>query len=301
MINVDSISILHELLGCEKPRHPLITAIDFDSIKPGKEFYNNSYSLNFYVITLKNNSECELKYGRQYYDFREGSLIFKKPGQILTIGEYTENSNGNGWMLCVHPDLIRGSSLWNKISDYSFFEYEANEALHLSDSEKEIIEGLIKNIRIEYSANLDSYSGELIVSNLEVLLNYVNRFYGRQFITRTFVNKDSVAKFKILLKEECTVELIERFGQPSVKRLAQAIGYSPNYLSDMLKKETGKTAQEYIKLQVLELAENLLLTTKEPIYQIAEKLGFEQPSSFTKFIKVQLGVSPVDFRKQHML
>jgi AraC-type DNA-binding domain-containing proteins len=301
MINIDSISILHELLGCEKPKHPLITVIDFDSIKPSEELYNNSYSLNFYVISQKNNSDCELKYGRQYYDFREGSLIFTAPGQILTVGEYYDNPNTNGWMLCVHPDLIKGSSLWHKISEYSFFEYEANEALHLSDAEKETIESIVKNIRIEYSANLDSYSGELIVSNLEVLLNYAKRFYGRQFITRTFVNKDSVGKFKILLKEECTVELIEKFGQPSVKRLAQAIGYSPNYLSDMLKKETGKTAQEYIKLQVLELAENLLLNTKEPIYQIAEKLGFEQPSSFTKFIKTQLGVSPVDFRKQHVL
>lgn len=301
MINIDSVSILHESLGCEKPKHPLITVIDFNSVKPSEEFYNNSYSLNFYSISLKNNPECELKYGRHYYDFREGSLIFTKPEQVLTIGEYYENIDSNGWILCVHPDLIRGSSLWHKISEYSFFEYEANEALHLSDAEKEIIEGLIKNIRVEYSANLDSYSGELIVSNLEVLLNYANRFYSRQFITRTFVNKDSVEKFKILLKEECTVDSIERFGQPSVKKLEQAIGYSPNYLSDMLKKETGKTAQEYIKLQVLELAENLLLTTRDPIYQIAEKLGFEQPSSFTKFIKAQLGLSPVDFRKQHML
>jgi len=299
MINVDSVSILHQLLGCEKPKHPLITVIDLDSVKPGETFYNNSYVLNFYLISLKNNSDCELIYGRQYYDFREGSLIFTAPGQVLTIGESYENENSDGWMLCVHPDLIRGSSLWRKMSEYSFFEYEANEALHLSDAEKEIINNLVKNIQIEYSANLDAHSADLIVSNSEVLLNYAKRFYGRQFITRRIANKESIDKFEALLKEKCSLEVIEKLRQPSVKGLAHSMGYSPNYLSDMLKKETGKTVQEHIKLQILVLAENLLLTSNEPIYRIADKLGFEQPSSFTKFIKAQYGLSPVEFRKRH--
>ena len=300
MINVDSISTLHELLGCEKPRHPLITLIDFDKINPSEECYNSSLMINFYMISLKNNPDCELKYGRQYYDFREGSLIFTAPGQVLTAGgERPESGNANGWMLCVHPELIRGSSLWRKMAEYSFFEYEANEALHLSDLEKETVERIVRNIQAEYSGNLDSYSNDLIVSNLEVLLNYAKRFYGRQFITRTTVHKEAVAKFEMLLQEQCTVEVIEKVGLPSVKGLAKAMGYSPNYLSDMLKKQTGKTAQEYIKLRILELAENLLLTTGEPIYRIADKLGFEHPASLTKFFKAQLGVSPVDFRKRH--
>ncbi len=305
MINIDSISILSELLGCEKPKHPLITVIDFDNInpaniKPGEKYSDTSVTLDFYVISLKNGPDCDLKYGRQYYDFSEGSLIFTAPGQELASGggRY-EGEKTDGWMLCIHPDLIKGSSLWRKISEYSFFEYEANEALHLSDSEKDIIEGLIKNIKVEYSANLDSYSSELIISNLEVLLNYAKRFYGRQFITRMAVNKEVVIRFEMLLKNQCTLEVIERLGQPSVKGIAQAMSYSPNYLSDMLKKETGKTVQEYIKLHVLELAENLLLTTQEPIYRIAEMLGFDQPSSFTKFIKAQYGVTPIDFRKRH--
>lgn len=301
MITIDSISTLHELLGCEKPKHPLITLIDLDNLKPSEKHYNVSFILNFYMISLKNTPECELKYGRKYYDFREGSLIFTAPGQELAMGEKYEGKKTKGWMLCVHPDLIMGSSLWHKMSTYSFFEYEANEALHLSDMEREIIERIVKNIQVEFSGNLDVYSRDLIVSNLEVLLNYAKRFYGRQFITRTVVCKDSVEKFKILLDEQCSVDVIEQLGTPSVKELAKAMGYSPNYLSDMLKKETGKTAQEYIKLRVLELAENLLLTTKEPIYRIADKLGFEQPSSLTKFFKAQLGISPADFRKQHTI
>lgn len=300
MINIDSISILHELLGCEKPKHPLITLIDLDNIRPGDEYYNVPFTLNYYMISLKNNPECELKYGRKYFDFHEGSLIFTAPGQVLSIGERHKNRKANGWMLCFHPDLIRGTSLWNKMSEYSFFEYEANEALHLSDLEKEIIERIVMNIQVEYSQNLDIYSNDLIVSNLEVLLNYAKRFYGRQFITRTVVCKESVAKFIVILKEQCSIEKIKEIGMPSVKGLAEAMGYSANYLSDMLKKDTGKTAQEYIKLQVFDIAKELLLTTKEPIYSIADKLGFEQPSSFTKFFKVQAGVSPIDFRNRHI-
>ncbi len=300
MIHVDSISTLHELLGCEKPRHPLITWIDLAGVNPSEKCFNTSLLLNFYMISLKNSPDCELKYGRQYYDFREGSLIFAAPGQVLETGAESRGSaKMSGWMLCVHPDLIRGSSLWRKMPEYSFFEYEANEALHLSDHEKEVFERIVQNIQVEYSGNIDAYSHDLNIANLEVLLNYAKRFYGRQFITRANIYKESVANFEKLLQEQCNAENIEKVGPPSVKGLAKTMGYSPNYLSDMLKKETGKTAQEYIKLRLLELAEQLLLTTKEPIYRIAEKLGFEQPGSLTKFFKVQLGVSPIDFRKRH--
>lgn len=302
MMEINSISYLCKLLGCESPKHPLISIIDFGSIKTLENFTNITYIQNFYVISLKNGTDCELKYGRKNYDFSEGTLVFTAPGQILATGEgkIRPRARSDGWMLCVHPDLIKGTSLWRKMSNYGYFEYEAYEALHLSDAEKEIVERTIENIKTEYSQNIDTYSRDLILSNLEVLLNYANRFYNRQFITRTTVNKEIIKQFNRLLDEQCSLDILEHEGQPTVKRLAANMGYSPNYLSDMLKKETGKTTQEHIKLKVMELAEDLLRTTNEPIYLIAEKLGFEAPSSFTKFIKSQYGVTPVEFRKQQI-
>ena len=301
MLNIDSLSLLCELLGCEKPKHPLIAVVNFNSIKTLEKFSKASYVQNFYVISMKNGIDCELKYGRQAYDFNEGSLVCTSPGQILESGgDKTQPSEAaEGWMLCIHPELMRGTSLWHKMPGYSFFEYKAHEALHLSESEKAIVERTVANIREEYSANIDTYSKDLIVSNLEVLLNYANRFYGRQFITRTNINKGIVLQFDALLQKRCAPNTLEHQGQPSVKELAGAMGYSPNYLSDMLKKETGKTTQEHIKLQIMALAESLLRTTDEPVYLIADKLGFEQPASFTKFIKAQYGVTPVSLRKQY--
>ncbi|MEJ8305163.1 AraC family transcriptional regulator [Saccharibacillus sacchari] len=296
MMPIDSISALHELLGCGKPAHPLITVIPFENIRTPENIATNALALDFYVISHKNNPDCELRYGRRSYDFREGSLIFTAPGQIMSGGG-TYEGRTEGWMLCIHPDLIRGSSLWRKMPEYGFFEYESSEALHLSEAEKETVERLVENIRTEYGGNLDAHSRDLIVSNLELLLNYADRFYGRQFLTRTAVGKQAIVRFEELLDACFVADRIENCGVPSVKSLAQDMGYSPNYLSDMLKKETGKTAQEHIKLKLADLAEHLLLASGEPIYRISEKLGFEQPSSFTKFVKAQFGVSPVDYRK----
>lgn len=300
MIDINSISHLLKLLECEKPKHPLIAAVDYKDIGTFDNFQNVTYSQNFYVISLKHDEECEIKYGRQYYDFDEGSLVFTAPGQILSAGKgkISSQENAEGWMLCIHPDLIKGTSLWHKMPEYGFFEYEANEALHLSEEEKKTIEHTIEIIKSEYSKNIDPYSKDLIISNLEVLLNFSNRFYNRQFITRININNEVAAQFDTLLNEQCSVDVLKQKGQPTVKELAAIIGYSPNYLSDMLKKATGKTTQEHIKIRVAELAESQLLTTNKPIHVIAEELGFDEPSSFTKFIKTQYGVAPAEFRKQ---
>ncbi|PAB61420.1 AraC family transcriptional regulator [Anaeromicrobium sediminis] len=296
MVEIHSISVFHELLGYEKPKHPLITLIDFNNMKPRIEYINTKYVTGYYTIALKKGKGCGMKYGRGYYDFSEGSLMFLSPGQVAVVEE--SSSEMEGWMLCFHPDLIRGSSLGNKIDEYTFFSYDTSEALHLSENEKEVITNIVQSIKKEYSQNIDIYSQDLIVSNIEMLLNYSKRFYGRQFITRNNVNKDLITRFHMLLRRCFEEENLVEKGIPTVKYIAKEMGYSTNYLSDLLKKETGKNTQEHIQFQLVEMAKNLLLGTNEPISQIGFMLGFEYPSHFSKFFKQKTGMSPVSYRKK---
>jgi AraC-like DNA-binding protein len=297
IIRIDSISILHELLGYEKPKHPLITLIDLDNIHPKKEYKNTQIVMGFYSIALKNCIKCDIKYGRGYYDFREGSLMFMAPEQILVVDDGIDRTENEGWMLCFHPDLIRKSTLGSRIEEFTFFSYDVSEALHLSEKEKKIITNIVDTIETEFSQNIDVYSQDLIVSNIEVLLNYSKRFYGRQFITRTSANKDVISRFDKLMRNYFNSKNLEEKGIPSVKYLAKEMGYSTNYLSDLLKKETDKNTQEYIQLYLIEKAKTLLLGTSEPIYQIAYMLGFQYPAHFSKFFKTKTGMSPMAFRK----
>ncbi|MCT4620761.1 MAG: helix-turn-helix domain-containing protein [Marinisporobacter sp.] len=297
IIRIDSISMLHELLGYDKPMHPLITLINLNNINPMEKYQSKQLVTGFYTITLKKGKNCGLRYGRQYYDFSEGSLMFMAPEQV-TMVEYNHNeAEIEGWMLCFHPDLIRKSGLGRKMEEFTFFSYDVNEALHLSEKEKQIITNIVDTIKTEFSQNIDVYSQDLIVSNIEVLLNYSKRFYGRQFITRTTANKDVISRFDKLMRDHFNSKSLEEKGIPSVKYLAKEMGYSTNYLSDLLKKETGKNAQEHIHLYLVEKAKTLLLGTSEPIYQIAYMLGFEYPAHFSKFFKSKTGMSPMAFRK----
>ncbi|VBB08599.1 Hypothetical protein LUCI_3877 [Lucifera butyrica] len=301
ILRVESISLLHEIFGYDKPKHPLISLIDLTHISPVSKYQHMQVVTGLYTISLKNGINCDVKYGRQYYDFDEGSLVFMAPGQVTMVeyGSYDKviTDGKENWMLCFHPDLIRKSKLGSKINEYSFFSYDVNEALHLSEYEKNIVTSIVRSIEHEYCQNIDVYSQDVIISNIELLLNHCNRFYGRQFITRSTINKDVVSQFETLIRNQIDLECLEEKGIPSVKSLAHELGYSPNYLSDLLKKETGKNVQEHIQLHLVEKAKTLLLNTSEPVYQISYRLGFEYPSHFSKFFKAQTGMSPVSFRK----
>lgn len=295
IINIDSITILHELLGYKKPAHCLITLIDINNVHILPKYRNRQIAAGFYTISLKSGCDCKFKYGRQYYDFSEGSMMFTAPGQVASVESISIDAKG--WMLCFHPDLIRKSHLNSKVKEYTFFSYDSNEALHLSEQEKETINNIVNTIKEEFNQKSDMYSEQLIISNLEVLLNYARRFYGRQFITRTSVNKDTVSRFEELLIDYFKSENLVDKGLLTVKYLAGKMGYSANYLSDLLKKETGKNTLEHIHFQLIEKAKSLLLNTREPVTQVAYILGFEYPGHFSKLFKKKTGMSPSEYRK----
>lgn len=293
---IESISQINTMLGNEKLRHPLITLIEPSKVKV-MPVIDRQITMNLYSISLKNGHECKIKYGRQNYDFQEGTLMCLAPGQTIEPFSSYEDSELDGWVLIFHPDLINKSALGKKMNDYTFFSYDSHEALHLSDIERQTVTGIVKTIKDEYSQNLDVHSQDLIISNLELLMNYCKRFYGRQFITRTNVYKDVVIRFEEFLKSYFDSDKPESLGLPSVRYCAQAMGYSPHYLSDLLKKETGKTVQEHIHFYLVEKAKILLLGTQEPVNRIALSLGFGYPQHFSKLFKNRTGLSPAEYRK----
>lgn len=298
IINIESISQINEMIGYEKLKHPLITLIEPSKVKM-MPVIENQVTMSLYSISLKNGHECRIKYGRQSYDFQEGTLMCLAPGQTIEPFSISENTDADldGWVLLFHPDLINKSSLGKKMSEYTFFSYDSYEALHLSDMERQTVTNIVMTIKDEYSRNLDVHSQDLIISNLELLLNYCKRFYGRQFITRTNVYKDVVIRFEEFLRSYFDSNKPESQGLPSVKYCAQEMSYSPNYLSDLLKKETGKSAQEHINFYLVEKAKNMLLGTQEPVNRIAHSLGFEYPQHFSKLFKNKTGMSPAEYRK----
>jgi AraC family transcriptional regulator, transcriptional activator of pobA len=296
-LNIQSISKLHELLGYEKPKHPLITIIDYSKLKPNAEHYNVKIVTDFYIISLKSPSPVSVQYGRQYYDFAEGTMMFMAPNQVFSVGEINEQIKHKGWGIYFHPDLIRNSSLHKKIKDFHFFSYAINEALHLSEEEKQTLTIIAKNIEKECSANMDKYSQDLIITDLEQLLNYTQRFYGRQFITRKKVNSDLLSKFEKLVDAYFNSQQIVENGLPNVDYFASKLNLSAGYLTDLLKKETGKTTKEYLQLQIIENAKYKLLNSNDTVNEIAYSLGFEYPQYFNRLFKDKVGMTPVEFRK----
>ena len=295
-VRIRSINELHKFLGVKNPKHPSITVIDSSSeMQLPTDMYNKKYILDFYMVALKGHNG-EAVYGHNYYDFEEGTMIFMAPGQVITpVGSNTTPSN-EGWSLFFHPDFIRHSDLGKKISQYSFFSYDSNEALHLSEDEKETIYDCIKKIKKEYNQNIDKHSQSVMISNIELLLNYCTRFYDRQFITRSHHNKDVVSKIELILRTYFNSEHPINIGIPTVKYCAEQVNLSPNYLSDLLKKETGKNTKEHIDFYMMQKAKSLLLTTDSSIGEIAYNLGFEYSQSFSKLFKKKSGVTPNEFR-----
>lgn len=288
---INSISEVHRFLGLAKPQNPFITLIDHSTdINP---IENKKIIFNFYNITLKQSFQGQLKYGKSYYDFDEGSMSFLSPNQVLSI-EKNEAQSKNGWSLLFHADLIRNHNLGKQISKYGFFSYEANEALHLSDKEQTTIEELIRNIKKEYNTTIDLHSEEVIVANLELLLKYCNRFYSRQFITRKMASNDLLIRFEHLLKEAFEED---KASLPSVRIMAENLKVSSNYLSDMLRTVTGQNTQQYIHNMLIEKAKEKLSTTTLSVSEIAFQLGFEYAQSFNKLFKNKTKLSPLEYRK----
>ncbi len=276
-----------------KAQHPLISLVDLNQSKPLKR---EKFTLNFYAVILKETLCGDIRYGNQYYDYAEGTLVFFGPGQIIGNEPEGEEHQPYGKALIFHPDLIKGTSLGKQIHAYSFFSYQSHEALHLSDKEREVVLACIGNIVTEISQNIDRHSKELIVANLELLLKYCSRFYDRQFITRGHVNHGLLEQFEQKLNEYLLGEKLRTDGVPTVAYFAQELHLSANYFGDLIKRETGKSALEYIQLQLIDLAKERIFDASKSVGEIAYELGFKYPQHFTRFFKQKVGVSPIEYR-----
>ncbi len=295
---IKSISQLHDVFGYKKPRHPLITVIDLSDVEISKAFLHKKIGTPFYNITLKTKTSQLFKYGRDYFDFTEGFLFGISPHQIIEVDETSKKGDIEGWALYFHPDLIRGYTLMDKISDYGFFAYETKEALHLSDSEKETLDHIVGKITEEYESNIDEFSQDVLVSNVELLFNYIKRFYSRQFLTRKAQNTTVLSQFQHILKTYFNSEDHKISGLPKVHFFADKLNLSDSYLSDLLKKETGKNTQEHIHYFVIEKAKNKLINSNHTVSEIAYELGFEYPQYFSRLFKNKTGQTPLEYRNR---
>lgn len=299
IIHIKSIAKANEFFQFPTTKHPLVTLMWAKELSNFKNHFGIKFSSDLYAISLKDGMEGKLGYGRNNYDFEDGTMIFSKPNQVLSIQEKTIQDDAKGWMLIFHPDLIRKSELGKTIDSYSFFDYEVHEALHISENEKRTLTDLAKKIEAEINQNIDKHSQKLIISTIELILDYCNRYYDRQFYVRTNLHQDNVSEFESFLKDYFASEKPATLGLPSVKYCGEQLNMSPNYLSDLLKKETGKSAKEHIYAFVVNKAKNKLLNSTANISEIAYDLGFEYPQHFSKLFKRQTGVSPAKYRTQN--
>ena len=295
ILNLDSVDLYNKLYGLET-LNPLVSVIDLNKATSSVDLIRFNYGI--YALYLKLEKACDIKYGRQTYDYQEGTIVCFAPGQTAETNPTTDKVQVNAHGILFHPDLLRGTSLGKSIKKYTFFSYEVNEALHLSEEERSIVMDCLKIIRMELEHGVDKHSKTLLVNHIELLLNYCMRFYERQFITRGKTNRDVLTRFENLLDEYFESALAEQDGLPTVKYFADKLCLSSNYFGDMFKKETGKTPQEYIQEKVIELAKERISDTADTVSQIAYSLGFQYPQHFCRLFKKRVGYTPSEYRAQ---
>ncbi len=295
---IKTISEYHRLRGLPKPEHPLISLIDYESIKHSPENNPISWVFDFYSISLKRDFGAKLKYGQQQYDFDEGIMFFISPSQVFRV-EVDKNFavKRSGWILLIHPDFLWNTPLAKTIKKYEYFDYAVNEALFLSEKEEMTITGITLNIEQEYRSNIDTFSEGVIIAQLELLLTYADRFYHRQFITRKITNHEILNRLEDILKEYFNRDDLMKKGLPTVRYISEALNVSPNYLSGLLKVLTGQSTQQHIHDKLIEKAKEKLSTTGLSVSEIAYVLGFEHSQSFSKLFKKKTNLSPLEFRQ----
>ncbi|HBO29465.1 MULTISPECIES: helix-turn-helix domain-containing protein [Flavobacteriaceae] len=294
--HVSSVTEVHRMLNIKSPKHPLISVINLDELNEVNEAVPGSFINDFYSVFIKKDFDGKMKYGQQWYDFDEGVMIFCGPGQLIAV-ETPGKNKPQGWWLLFHPDFLQTYPLANRINEFGFFKYEMNEALHLSDEEEANIGGIMEHIHKEYQTSIDHFSQDVIISHLEVLLNYSNRYYNRQFITRKPANTSLLSKLEQTLNDYFEKGLPLHNGLPTVGFLSNALHVSPNYLSDMLRATTGQTTQHYIHQKVIEKSKVMLSTSDLTASEVAYQMGFDYPQSFSKLFKAKTKMSPIQFRK----
>lgn len=295
LVRFISISESHQAFGLPAPQHPMISLVHFNKDNRFNTAMAPIYDvLSFYKITFITRNRGRLKYGRNYYDYDEGSMLFLAPNQLVGSTDY--NSETYCYILLISPDFLLGHPIAKKIKQYSYFLYSSNEALHLSDSEKEIILSIYKIMEQELNGRIDEFSEEVMIAQIELLLSYVNRFYKRQFITRKVANNDILEKTETIIDDYLNNQETLQQGLPTVKYLSDQLNISPGYLSDVLRSLIGKNTQQYIREKLTEKGKEKLTNTDFTVAEIAYELGFEHPQSFSKMFKTATGLTPLEFR-----
>jgi AraC-like DNA-binding protein len=279
------------------PEHPLISVVDYGAVKPPEDIGTTSLVFDFYQIAIKRGLNAKLKYGQQTYDFDEGVMSFISPNQVFGIEPHSNSKEAkSGYLLLIHPDFLWNTPLAKTIKRCDFFGYSVSEALFLSGKEEELINSIIANIRQEYHSRIDDLSQQIIISQIETLLGYAERFYRRQFITRKITNHDILNRLEILLTDYFNSEGLISKGLPTVQFLAEELNVSPKYLSSLLKIITGQSTQQHIHNKLIDKAKEILSTTNLSVGEVAYQLGFEHPQSFNKLFKKKTQMSPSEFR-----